>query len=144
MKKYLMLGLTIAIIGCKKKNVGPTHSSPANIDQYNILVGCEGNFGMGNGSVSAYDMVNNQVTNNYFYQVNGYTLGDVVQSIEKINGNIYIVVNNSGKIEVIDTANFETQSVITAQSELERVLSAWAVFVVAGESLSLLLFLGVV
>ena len=58
-------------------------------------------------------MIHSKVTNDLFYTVNGRPLGDVPNSII-INGDkAYIVVNNSGKIEVVDSttlASIETIS----------------------------------
>ena len=66
------------------------------------------------------------MSNNYFQQVNNYLLGDVVQSIEEIDGNNYIVVNNSGKIEIVDTSNFVSNGNISgfvSPREIKRVKS---------------------
>ncbi len=68
-----------------------------------VYITNEGNFGTGNGSLSIYDKITNTVTNDLFSSNNGGALlGDVVQSMEWINGNGYICVNNSSKIQVID------------------------------------------
>ncbi|MDC3130596.1 FG-GAP repeat protein, partial [Bacteroidota bacterium] len=61
----------------------------------------EGNFGSGNGSVS-FISNNGSVQNNVFYNTNMFYLGDVVQSMSTANNKGYIVVYNSGKVEVVD------------------------------------------
>ncbi len=95
------------MIGCRKKEVGPQQNTESVSEKYyNVLVGCEGNFGSLNGSLSAYNSENNEIINNYFDQINNYALGDVVQYINEIDGDIYVVVNNSGKIEIIDSLSF--------------------------------------
>jgi hypothetical protein len=63
-----------------------------------VFVLNEGNFGSGNGSVSLYDPITGGVTEDYFQQQNQQSAGDVVQSMTKLNGLYYLVVNNSGKI----------------------------------------------
>ena len=68
-----------------------------------VYITNEGNFGTGNGSLSIYDKTTNLVSNDVFSSNNGGALlGDVVQSMECINGNGYICVNNSSTIQVID------------------------------------------
>ena len=62
-----------------------------------VLIGCEGNFGWGNASISLYNPTDNSITNTIFQNINGYAIGDVLQSITEYNGKLFVVVNNSGK-----------------------------------------------
>jgi YVTN family beta-propeller protein len=62
----------------------------------------EGNFNSGNGSLSFYSYDSSKVFNDLFYKANGRPLGDVPNYIISSGGKLYIVVNNSGKIEVVD------------------------------------------
>ncbi len=122
MKKITIIISVLALVGCRKEEVGPQPIVPANpISYFNVLVGCEGNFGSSNGSVSAYDRVNNEVSNNYFEQVNNFVLGDVVQFIEEINGDIHVVVNNSGKIEIVDSADFSLKGTVNGFSSPREI-----------------------
>jgi YVTN family beta-propeller protein len=41
-----------------------------------------------------------------FQNVNGFGLGDVLQDISEANGKLYITMNNSGKIVILDTVDF--------------------------------------
>ena len=114
MRKILVFFVITSFFSCRK-DVGPqtnNNSSESGIF-HDVLIGCEGVFGTGNGSLSLYSSSLKEVANNYFDQQNNYPLGDVVQSITTINQNLYIVVNNSGKIEIIDSSSFLTQGVIT-------------------------------
>ncbi len=114
MKKILLILVVTSFFSCRK-DVGPqTNNNSSETEAfYDVLIACEGNFGTGNGSLSLYSSSSNEGLNNYFDQQNNYPLGDVVQSIASIDENLYIVVNNSGKIEIIDSANFISQGVIT-------------------------------
>lgn len=47
-----------------------------------------------------------------FKQANNKVLGDVLQSMSIINDKLYLVVNNSGKVEVLDKRNFISISTI--------------------------------
>lgn len=71
----------------------------------------EGNFNAANASISLYDTGNNSVVEDIYYAQNGTALGDVAQSITKINNELYIIVNNSNKIMVCDE-NFKIKRTI--------------------------------
>ena len=81
-----------------------------------VYISNEGNFGSGNGSLSYYDRSMDQIQNNVFQTANGAPLGDVAQSVEEHNGRLFIVVNNSGKVEMADPTNFQTMGTISGLS----------------------------
>lgn len=108
---YIFLILFIGMASCKKQEIGPQCPTcfEDNIAvKYNdVLIGCEGNFGWGNSSLSLYNPSDTSITNSVFQNINGYALGDVMQSMTEYNGKLYVVVNNSGKIEILDTATYQ-------------------------------------
>lgn len=77
-----------------------------------VFVLNEGNFGSSNGSVMAVSRETGLVWENIFELVNEFKPGDVVQSMTVHNGRAYIVVNNSGKIEVVNASSFEGEATI--------------------------------
>jgi hypothetical protein len=81
-----------------------------------IYVVNEGNFMSGNGGVSFFDTVTAQITQNLFFLKNNKQAGDVCQSLNYFNNHFYLVVNNSGKIEVMnaDFVNTKTISGLTS------------------------------
>ena len=80
----------------------------------------EGNFGSGNTSISYYDQATGVVTNEVFTKANGRPLGDQAQSMTVFEGRGYIVVQGSGKIEVIDSDEFTSIATITDDIEGPR------------------------
>ena len=62
----------------------------------------EGNFKSGNGSLSFFSYDSSKLYNNTFLSINQRPLGDVPYSMNIGGSRAYIVVNNSGKIEVVD------------------------------------------
>ena len=81
-----------------------------------VYITNEGNFGTGNGSLSIYDKTTNLVSNDVFSSNNGGALlGDVVQSMECINGSGYICVNNSSTIQVIDENHLYVAAIQVSQ-----------------------------
>jgi YVTN family beta-propeller protein len=62
----------------------------------------EGNYLAGNGTLSFYSYRTGKILNNIFAMANGRPLGDVPNSMVISGNNGYIVVNNSGRIEVVE------------------------------------------
>ena len=86
-----------------------------------VFIACEGNFMYGNGSLSFYNDKKKIVTNQLFYAVNNVPLGDVVQSVTFFNDNLYIVVNNSGKVYVADARSVDFRGVISGLTSPRNV-----------------------
>ncbi len=112
-----LLALTTVFTYCKKP-VGP-QCEGADCDDISalsysdVVIGCEGNFGWGNASLSVYNPVSKNISNDVYQTVNSLPLGDVCQSMTDINGRLYVVVNNSGKIQVLDTATYANITTIS-------------------------------
>lgn len=80
--------------------------------QSGMFVVNEGNFQSGNGGVSFYDSANNIVTQDIFFLKNNRPAGDVCQHLTYFQNQFYLVVNNSGKIEILDK-DFVSTKIIT-------------------------------
>jgi DNA-binding beta-propeller fold protein YncE len=67
-----------------------------------VFIICEGNFKWNNATMDFLNSDSGKVHINIFEQINGIKLGDVAQSMCVIDSLGFIVVNNSGKIEVLN------------------------------------------
>jgi len=76
-----------------------------------IYIVNEGNFQAGNGSVSFYDSISNVVTQDIFFLKNNKPAGDVCQSLNYFQNEFYLVVNNSGKIEILNNDFVSTKKI---------------------------------
>lgn len=94
----------------------------------------EGVFGNSSGTITHYDRSSGNATSSIFQAANKRELGDVVQSMHLHNGQAYLVVNNSNKIEVVDAETFQEKAQITglrlpryclAVSATEAYVSEW-------------------
>ena len=101
-KNLILITIVLSIVSCSKDNDIPIKEK---FDD-GIFVSCEGNFMSANGSLS-FIFEDGSVENGIFESVNGFPLGDVVQSISIIDTLAYIVVNNSGKVVVADAGTME-------------------------------------
>ncbi|MEG1607061.1 MAG: DUF5074 domain-containing protein [Mucinivorans sp.] len=100
MKKVYYLLLALSMASCNKSSA--PMAEPFTKHEGRVFICNEGNFMYGNASLSLYDPENKSVKNQLFYTVNNFPLGDVVQSMAIIDGRGFVVVNNSGKVVVID------------------------------------------
>lgn len=70
-----------------------------------VFVINEGNFTFGNASLDFYNPENGEVINELFIKSSALPLGDVAQSMSILNQKGFVVINNSGKVYVIDIRN---------------------------------------
>jgi hypothetical protein len=82
-------------------------------DGSKVLVLCEGNFQWGNADFDLYLPDSNVVYRNVYKAVNGQHPGDVLQSALLVDGDIRLVLNNSGSVVTIDKADFTFKSKIS-------------------------------
>ena len=103
MKYLLIASFAFTIVSCSEND----DLMPI-IEKYDngLFVTCEGNFMSSNGSLS-FIAEDGSIENGVFQEVNGFPLGDVVQSMSIIDTLAYIVVNNSGKVVVADAGTME-------------------------------------
>lgn len=83
---------------------------------HGVYIVNEGNFMFGNSSLSFYDPGTKRVYNQVFQARNGVPLGDVAQSMSIWKNLGFIVVNNSGKIYIIDNSSGEYKGHISGLS----------------------------
>ena len=110
MRPTLYIALFLVLNSCISDRPPIDFDVPMQQSESSVLITNEGNFQFGNASISLYDPITQNVSENYFETINGTKLGDVCQSMSFANGSAYIVVNNSGKIVVVDEVSFEWKS----------------------------------
>ena len=95
--------LCLLLFSCGKDN-----EPPVIIDTISngALVLCEGLFQQNNSQLSFVSFTNNQVENNFFLNRNNRQLGDTGNDLKRYGDKIYIVVNVSSTIEILDANSF--------------------------------------
>ena len=71
-----------------------------------VIILNEGNFMYGNSSLSYYNPQTGKLINDVFYRQNGIPLGDVAESAEVFAGELFIVLNNSGKVVAVNLGKY--------------------------------------
>ncbi len=115
MKRFAFLLLVVCCgVSCVKDKPDPDdYQAPPAVLSRGVFVANEGNFQWGNATVSYHDIPTGLTTADLFQPANQRPLGDVCQSITFVGYKAYLVVNNSGKVEVVNAGNFSSIATIT-------------------------------
>ncbi|HEX8547664.1 MAG TPA: DUF5074 domain-containing protein [Cytophagaceae bacterium] len=114
---HLIFFVAIFCFSCKKDTPDPLEENVPLIQPHGgVFIINEGTFKWNNGSVSYYRFSDRFITEDVFKAANELALGDVFQSMEVFNGKAYLVINNSGKIEIVDPLSFKSLGVIRGLS----------------------------
>jgi YVTN family beta-propeller protein len=115
MKNYLLQILILPLFLTVSCTYDPNPVIEHPTDSYLTGTGAfmvnEGNFRAGNGSLSFFSYDSSKIFNDIFYDINRRVLGDIPYSMTISGTYGYIVVNNSGKIEIVkvhDLASVKT------------------------------------
>lgn len=119
---YFLMLCIVLVAGCKKD---PTPQP--GVYTSGVFVLNEGTFRSGNASVSFYDRETKTVTDDIYGLANGIGQGDVLQSMAIIGDKAYLVMNNSGKVFVVNADDFSVVSSLTGFSSPRYMLDLSAV-----------------
>lgn len=122
MKKQLILLLALFTLSCNHQT--PEEPTVPDAKDGSLFICNEGNFMYGNASLSVYNPDDKSVANQIFYSANNFPLGDVLQSMTIIGNRGYLVMNNSGKVIVMDINTYQyigTIKGLTSPRYIEQV-----------------------
>lgn len=106
-KQHYLLGLFLALSilsACKKDNNGDEPEKPT-AERKGLYVLNEGGFNQNNSSLSYYNYDNQQLVTDQFTDVNKRGLGDTGNDIKIYGSKMYIVVNASSTLEILNPKN---------------------------------------
>ncbi|HXS37648.1 MAG TPA: DUF5074 domain-containing protein [Flavipsychrobacter sp.] len=116
-KNYKIIALicycALWFVACKKdKPVSTNTSLPVSGASENTYIVCEGALGNGNASLSLYSPATGTVYPDIYQTVNHQSLGDVFESMIRIDSRLFLCVNNSDKVVVIDDKDWKLAGII--------------------------------
>jgi hypothetical protein len=124
--KYILI--LLLFVSCKKDEIDPNSDLPANYSN-GILVLNEGLFQQNNSTLSWIDLNTNEVKQDVFLNTNNRLLGDTGNDLQRYGGKIYIVVNASSTVEVLDAATLKSikqiQLNFQSQGQQPRRIAFW-------------------
>ncbi|SDJ96026.1 hypothetical protein SAMN05421823_101527 [Catalinimonas alkaloidigena] len=107
-----MLGFTL-LFGLWACDPNSSDPDPVPTLTQGVFITNEGGFMKNNASLSYYDLTTEQVSQDVYQAANGSNLGDILQSMTLFNDRAYLVVNNSGKVEVAAAESLDSLGTIT-------------------------------
>lgn len=118
---FMLLSATLLLSSCSDKE--DNGALPQNHFYDNgVFIVNEGVFQQGNSSVSFFNPANSTLTEDAFGLENARPLGDVAQSVSRSGNRLYIVVNNSQKVEVVNRVSFSSLATIAGLSSPRYML----------------------
>lgn len=109
----LFIILTLLVASCiKDEPPKPGGGTVVTTGSNGVYITNEGNFQFGNASVSFYADGMTDAVEDLFQPANHRPLGDVCQSMYFFHNKAYLVVNNSGKVEVVNAHTFVSVATI--------------------------------
>lgn len=97
--------MLVLLVSCKKKELQEPDNTPVDFFSNGALVLNEGLFQQNNSSLSWINFSNNSVNNEVFEQKTNRQLGDTGNDIIQYGNKIYVLVNVSSTIEVLDASS---------------------------------------
>lgn len=110
---WIAIGCLAILLGACRKDQPSPNTTQFNTSSSGVFISNEGNFQFGNASVGFYNPNDQTYANDLFKSANNRPLGDVCQSLYFYNNKLYITVNNSNKIEVVNPQTFASIATIT-------------------------------
>jgi YVTN family beta-propeller protein len=107
---YLFIALALATVlaSCHKDKLAPTTDTPT-AQRAGLYVLNQGGFGSNNSTLTYYDYTSKSLVADQFFTANSAKLGDTGNDLGVYGAKIFIVVNNSN---VIDVVNAKTAKLI--------------------------------
>ncbi len=113
MKNRLLLLPFLMFFACSPDDDQPGEPAPP-ATPTTMYIANEGGFMTSTSTLTVYDTETGQVSQDVFANANnGESLGDIFQSISERNDELYLIVNNSAKIEVLNAMTYERTRTIT-------------------------------
>ena len=122
LKVSILWGLVLPLLAVSCHRPGPEPEPEPQPDAFanGMYILNEGLFQMNNSTLSYYDFTTGKLTENIFLDVNHRGLGDVGNDLKQYGSKLYIVVNNSNIVEVVDAKTVKSLKTINLSGKQPR------------------------
>jgi YVTN family beta-propeller protein len=100
---FLLLAFVTVLVSCRKDKPEPTPSEKPTAERKGLFILSEGLYGQSNSSLTYYDYGALKLTPDQFFAANIRGLGDTGNDIKVYGSKMYIVVNVSNTVEVVNS-----------------------------------------
>lgn len=107
MKYKIYFLFTLLLFACKKEEEN-NDNNVVKTFQNGLLLLNEGLFQQNNSTLSWVDLAKNEVKSDVFLNINDRLLGDTGNDLKRYGGKIYILVNASSTVEVLDAKTLKS------------------------------------
>ncbi len=104
---YIKWIVTVALLVSCKKETLPEVDTPHSLKN-GLLVLNEGLFQQNNSTLTWIDLTDNSKTNSLFLNINNRPLGDTGNDLKRYGGKVYVVMNGSSTVEVMNAYTLES------------------------------------
>ena len=118
-----LLILPILVISCVPKPPLPEPEPIPDTYANGLFILNEGLFQQNNSTLSYYNFKDGTFTENIFLDVNHRGLGDVGNDLQRYGSKLYIVVNNSNIVEVVDAKTVQSLKTINLPQKQPRYIT---------------------
>ena len=118
-----LLILPILVIYCVPKPPLPEPEPIPDTYANGLFILNEGLFQQNNSTLSYYNFKDGTFTENIFLNVNHRGLGDVGNDLQRYGSKLYIVVNNSNIVEVVDAKTVQSLKTINLNGKQPRYIT---------------------
>jgi YVTN family beta-propeller protein len=98
---YLFIALAIVLVSCHKDKVAPTIDTPS-AQRAGLYVLNQGDFGANNSTLTYYDYTSKTLVADQFMTANSTKLGDTGNDLGVYGAKMFIVINNSNVVDVVN------------------------------------------
>lgn len=107
MIRFILILTVVALASCNDMYDVPRPVVPPDTTStHRIAVLCEGLFNMNNSTLAHYNPRSGAIEYRAFYKANGRGLGDTANDMKLYDGRLFVIVDVSSQLEIIDTATF--------------------------------------
>jgi len=103
LKAFCLFLVLNAFVSCDDlESIVPNSNGTINGSIGGLYILCDGNYSLNNSTLALYDFKKNSLNTDFFQSKSGRKLGDTGNDMQRYGSKLYVVVNVSSQLEVLD------------------------------------------